>query len=357
MHLKRFEVRNFRNLTSVSLSPVPGLNILEGNNGSGKTSFLEAIHMLGVARSFRTNKTNQLVQHQHSYLVLFAELSNSAMHRLGIQRYKDNRMVIRLDGENLHRRSELAQLIPIQTITPDSLLLLTGTPTERRQYLDWMLFHVEPSFYEIWSAYQRALKQRNVLLRECRVSEVPSWTHRVVEDGIRINQLRVGIVDEIKSHMDFFIDQLLPGLDVIVNYRHGWKIDKSFEEAVTDSLENDFKLKYTTVGPHRAELAFCVDGERAVDILSRGQLKLLLCALKLSQLAYIKEATGKSAIVLVDDLSAELDEKHRSLLLRLLHNLDTQVFVTTTDRSHLDYSSWRDIKVFHVEHGQIKEVV
>jgi len=357
MFLNRVEVRHFRNLASVSLSPVAGLNILEGKNASGKTSFLEALYMLGLARSFRTTKTNQLIQHDHDDLLLFAELSDTANYRIGIQRFSDNRLVIRLNGETLHRRAQLVQLLPIQIITPDSLSLLTGSPSERRQYLDWMMFHVEPNFHNTWSDYQRSIRQRNVLLRESRATEIPFWSRGLAEQGARIDELRVQTVKQILPHIHYFVDLLLPGLKVVVNYRQGWKSGKNLEEALSDSIDTDLKLKYTTVGPHRAELLFTIGNERVVDLLSRGQLKLLLCALKLAQLAYIKDVTNKSSVVLVDDLPAELDIDHRRQLLSLLHDLQNQVFVTTTDRTHLDYSSWSDVKVFHVEHGKIKEVV
>lgn len=357
MHLKRVEVRDFRNLTSVSLSPAAGLNIFEGKNASGKTSFLEALHMLALARSFRTVKTDQLIQYGKDHLLLFAELSDKKTHRIGLQRFTDNRTVIRIDGESLRSRAQLVHLLPTQLVTPESLSLLTGSPGERRQYLDWVMFHVEPTFHETWVHYQRYVRQRNVLLREHRKEELSFWSRGIAEHGERITELRRTTLEQLQPYIESYVAVLLPKVNLTLSYRQGWRSGLRLDEALTTALETDLKQKYTGVGPHRADLLLAVDEQRASDILSRGQLKLLLCALKLAQLHYIKERTGKSSIVLIDDLPAELDVDHRALLLSLLHDLDSQVFVTSTDHTHLDYSSWNDVKVFHVEHGKVKEVV
>lgn len=357
MIFQRLEVSAFRNLTSVSLTPTAGLNILEGNNGSGKTSLIEAVYMLAMARSFRTHKSARVIQHGEDHLLLFAQLSDGASHRLGLQRYSDSRMQIKLDAEVVRSRSELARFLPLQLITPESIQLITGSPGERRQYLDWMMFHVEPTFQACWSQYQRYLRQRNALLRERRLGELLSWSQGLVEQGLKLDQFRRQTINRLKPHLQHYLDELIPGTSVDISYRQGWRSDLTLEEALWASHEADLSQKYTTVGPHRADLMMRSGEQRVIEIFSRGQLKLLLCALKLAQLEYLKELTGKTPIVLVDDLPAELDCEHRSQLLTLLHGLHNQIFVTTTDRSHLDYSAWNDVKVFHVEHGNIKEVV
>lgn len=358
MYLTRLEVRHLRNLTSVSLSPVTGLNIIEGQNGSGKTSLLEAIHLLALARSFRTLKTTHIVQLGEESLVLFAELDDdSHMHRLGLQRYRDNRILIRLDGQNLQRRADLANLLPLQLITPDSLSLLTGSPKERRQFLDWVMFHVEPSFPSAWSAYTRNLKQRNALLRSASTNTIGMWDKGLVAAGIEIDALRRKSLIELRPHIRHYCSLLLPGVELELDYRGGWKAGTSLEEALADAFVHDQKQRYTSVGPHRADVVFRHEGKRVADHFSRGQLKLLLCCLRLGQMAYLKHQTNKSSLVLIDDLPAELDARHRRLLLELLHGLNNQVFITATDRVDLDPSAWEDVKVFHVEHGEIEEVV
>lgn len=357
MQLTRVDIRNLRNLSEVSITPSSGLNILEGANASGKTSFLEALHLLGLARSFRTIKSEHLVQHGHESLMLFAILDKQVQHRIGLQRFADNRLEIHLDGAKAEGRTALANLLPLQLITPESISLLTGSPNERRQYLDWLLFHVEQSFHATWSNYQRHLKQRNALLRSEQLATLAHWNSGLAEVGEVINTLRQNVLSELMPHIQHYVSLLLPSVRFNLVYRQGWKRDISLREALDRAAETDIKMKYTTTGPHRADLVLRVDEEKVVDVFSRGQLKLLLAVLKLAQMSYFCEKTGNTAVVLIDDLPAELDANHRNLLIHHLQELDTQVFVTTTDRTLLDFSAWPGTKVFHVEHGEIKEVV
>lgn len=357
MQLTRIDIRNLRNLSEVSISPSPGLNVLEGENASGKTSFLEAIHLLGLARSFRTIKSEHLIQHGTESLTLFALLDKQVQHRIGLQRFIDNRLEIHLDGAKTDSRTALANLLPLQLITPESITLLTGNPNERRQYLDWLLFHVEHSFHSAWSNYQRHLKQRNALLRSEQLATLSQWSSGLAEMGEAINAMRQRALSELLPHIQHYVSLLLPTVDFNLVYRQGWKKDLSLADALERSLDADTKMKYTTTGPHRADLVLRVDEEKVVDVFSRGQLKLMLAALKLAQMAYFCEKTGNTAVVLIDDLPAELDTNHRNLLIQHLQDLGTQVFVTATDSELLNFSAWPGTKVFHVEHGDIKEVV
>ncbi len=357
MRLTRIDIRNLRNLGGVSLHPSPGLNILEGENASGKTSFLEAIHLLGLARSFRTLKSEHLVQHGSDSFTLFTQLDKGSLHRIGLQRFTDNRLELHIDGAKAEGRGALASLLPLQLITPESISLLLGNPSERRQYLDWLLFHVEHSFQSTWSNYYRYLKQRNALLRSEQYQTIQQWTLGLIKSGESINRMRQAILKELMPHIQHYVSLLLPDISFNLLYRQGWKKELSLEEALERGFEGDIRMKYTTSGPHRADLVFRSGEDKVVDIFSRGQLKLMLAALKLAQMALFCQRMGTTAIVLIDDLPAELDSKHRNLLVGQLQELGTQVFITTTDSSLLDFSAWEETKVFHVEHGEIKEVV
>ncbi|MFO7592539.1 MAG: DNA replication/repair protein RecF [Pseudomonadota bacterium] len=357
MQLNRIEVRHLRNLSSVSLQPTSGINIIEGLNASGKTSLLEAIHILGLARSFRTGKPEKLIQYGEASYTLFAELTNQTPHRLGIQRYRDQRLELRLDGSKLHSRSELATILPLQLITPESTLLLTGAPAERRNFIDWIMFHVEPTFHQVWKSYQLHLKQRNALLRQGSLETLSLWSQGLIEYGEKIDQLRRGVIDELIHFIARYCSQILPDIDIHVHYRQGWRKDLTLAESIDNALDTDRKMHFTTTGPHRAELIFKHGELNVSEVLSRGQLKLLLCVLKLAQIGFLREKTAISPVVLIDDLPAELDSSHRKLLLSHLHQLETQVFVTTTSRSLLEVSELMDVKLFHVEHGKIQEVV
>ena len=358
MYITRLELSQLRNLSSVSILPAPGLNILEGRNASGKTSLLEAIHMLCMARSFRSLRTSQVVQHGHSSLTVFAQLQGSrASHRLGLQRFTDNRLEIRLDGQSLRSRAELVSLLPLQLLSPESTQLLTGSPRGRRQFLDWLMFHVEPSFHSDWMNYQRLLKQRNSLLRSRQLAGLKQWDQGLIHYAEKIDRARKQLVSEIQVFMHTYFAKLLPGMEIDLRYKQGWRKEITFELALAESLVTDSKQFVTGVGPHRCDLVLSTDKRPVTEVMSRGQLKLLVVAMHLAQMDYLKSKRNKSSIVLIDDLPAELDAEHRALLLSILDEHEHQVFITTTDRSQLDCSDCTALKVFHVEHGQIKEVV
>lgn len=358
MYISRLEVRQLRNLTSVSISPCQGINIVEGLNASGKTSLLESIHLLCLARSFRTLRTSHIVQHGCESLTLFAEFSGEQHHRLGMQRFTDNRIEMRLNGNNLYSRAELANLVPLLLLTPESTQLLTGSPRGRRQYLDWMMFHVEPSFHSHWLNFQRTLKQRNSLLRSRRVmNTLQEWDRSLITFGEQIDLMRKTIFKELVKSIKAYLSLILPDQVISLHYKQGWRLGSDFSTALGDSLATDSKLGITSVGPHRCDLVFEIDRRPASEVLSRGQLKLFVVALHLAQMSLLTQQTGKQSIVLIDDLPAELDETHRRLLLKTVETHCHQAFITATDRTLVTHGKERSGKVFHVEHGNFKEVV
>src|SRR5690606_22461163 len=166
MSLVRLSVTGVRNLSAVTLAPSPRINLLYGDNGSGKTSLLEAIHLLGLARSFRSTRLSPVIQHEQQSCTVFGQLDALAgAHQLGVSRDRDGEMQIRIDGQNARSAAQLAEALPLQLINPDSFRLLEGAPKVRRQFLDWGVFHVEPRFLPAWQRLQTALRQRNSWLR------------------------------------------------------------------------------------------------------------------------------------------------------------------------------------------------
>ena len=151
----------------MTLNPSPRINILHGDNGSGKTSLLEAIHLLGMARSFRSTRLNPVISHEQGSCTVFGqvELGEEQSSALGISRDRSGEIRIRINGQSVRSAAELAETLPLQLINPDSFRLLEGAPKLRRQFLDWGVFHVEPRFLQAWQRLQQALRQRNSWLR------------------------------------------------------------------------------------------------------------------------------------------------------------------------------------------------
>ena len=259
--------------------------------------------------------------------------------------------------QSINLSSKLAALVPIQVITPESNRLLEDGPKFRRQFLDWGVFHVKHDFLQIWKDYHKVLRQRNSALRQHHSKQqITSWDRPLVEIAQKFHESRIGYLDNLTPIVKAFTKQLTDE-DISIDYQFGWDKTLNFQDALLYSFEQDCQFKHTRVGPHRADLVIKSNGIAVQVGLSRGQQKLLVCALRLAQIHYLQILSEQSCIILVDDLPAELDVLHRQRLMTLLNDTNAQIFVTTTDSKLLDLKFNSTQKVFHVEHGKIKEVV
>jgi len=362
MFIRQLQVTALRNLSAVTVSPSPQINIFFGANGSGKTSLLEAIHLLGLARSFRAQPLQSLIQHGQAQCAVFAELAgaNGLLRKLGVSRDRQGELQVRINGENARSLAQLAQELPLQVINPNSFRLLEGAPKQRRQFMDWGVFHVEQNFLSTWQRLQRALRQRNSWLRHAKITAdfQTVWDRELCLAGEAIDNYRRVYVGALKLVFEQVLAQLIEMDGLALSYYRGWDKERSLAEVLVASFVRDQQLGSTQAGPQRADLRLRLSGSNAADILSRGQQKLIVCALHIAQ-GYLLAKAGRSACVyLVDDLPSELDEQHRQALCRLLEGLGCQVFITCVEPQVLRNNWQKDTKVamFHVEHGQIKRV-
>lgn len=363
MKIERLDVADVRCIQSASLRPLSRLNLLCGANGSGKTSVLEAIHCLSTGRSFRTRTAATLIRREQSALTAFAQLSGEhgeAM-GLGIRRQRDGNFEARLRGERVESLASLAALLPVQVVDADAFELVAGGAGERRQFLDWGVFHVEHSFFGAWSRLRRALKQRNALLRRGKMDrfEAEFWRREVAEAGTQVDECRRRYLEQLAPEFAARLAALEPQLEVGVAYYRGWDSSTPLEEVLAQREAADIEAGYTVSGPQRADLRLKWSGASAADHLSRGQQKLVVCALKLAQGAVVARLTGRRCIYLLDDVVAELDRPHRASLLAAVLESGHQVFATGTELDELLASvpAGEEITMFHVEHpGQISLV-
>ena len=359
MSLVQLSIKNVRNLEQCHLKLNPRFNIIEGSNASGKTSLLEAIHLISQVKSFRTHRINLLIQHSQPDMQVVAQYCDHSniYHKIGLGRTR-SKTKLHLNKEVIGQSSVLASLVPLQVITPESHRLLEDGPKLRRQFLDWGVFHVKHNFLSIWKDYHRILRQRNAALRQGKSKEqVISWNSALIESTAQFHSERTNYLNALLPTLQRYIQQLIE-IEITVEYQPGWSKDLSFDEALNNSLENDCQYKHTRVGPHRADLVMKHHGVAVQASLSRGQQKLLVCALRLAQIQYLQSCSEQSCLILVDDLPAELDTIRRKKLVSLLADTGAQVFVTTTDASLLDLTQLNlSRSVFHVEHGNVKEVV
>lgn len=357
MILKRISVATLRNLHDEALEPAPHLNVIHGENGSGKTSILEAIHILAHGRSFRSREIGNVIQDGAEALTVFARVavgSEGGDIPIGVRRTK-TATDIRIGGEQVRQVFTLAQYLPLLLITPTSHRVIDAERQYRREYLDWGVFHVEHQFYAAWKAYKTALKQRNAALKASLSEQARfAWDRALLDSGTVIDAFRRRYIEALAPHVARYAQALLDIDGVGLEFSCGWPNNWSFEEALKKSRDSDLRHGRTHYGPHRADLQLTIDGTTVVQRVSRGQQKLLVYALKLAQIALLRERQGKATVMLLDDLAAELDERHRRRLLELLAQESAQVFVTTTEQDQLNISHWQSVKMFHVERGRVR---
>lgn len=364
MQLNSINISGLRNLHAVNLDFSPHFNIFCGENGGGKTSLLEAIHVLATGRSFRAHQPRQIITFGESACTLSGIVSsrekNSAINpiRIGVERHQTGGIKMRLADQDCHSVALLAKTLPIQLINSDSYEILEASPQFRRQFLDWAMFHVEHSFYTTWQRFKRALQQRNAALKTSKLYSADSvrvWDKEFIEMGEMINLQRKAMLVELTPLFVELIGKLL-GFDkaVTIQYQSGWNIEYGLEEALIRSWERDQAWGYTTLGPQRADLDFMIDGVPAKTVLSRGQSKLFICALLMARAILLYKREGRRCVFLIDDLNSELDEGASRHLVEALRNLGGQVLITGIEGAPLaKLLGSKDVAMYGVKNGRI----
>jgi DNA replication and repair protein RecF len=363
MRITRLHIAQLRCLERVSLAPLAGLNLLIGDNGAGKTSVLEAIHLMGYGRSFRGRVRDGLVRQGAGAIEVFLEWQEGQpprARRAGL-RHAGQTWEARLDGAPVEQLGDLCSALAVVTFEPGSHVLVSGGSEPRRRLLDWGLFHVEPDFLRLWRRHARALKQRNALLKAGAGDEqLDAWDRELVEAGEPLTRRRLAYLERLQPHLRATSAELLPaGGDATLEFLPGWRQDElPLADALLLARTRDRLAGFTSVGPHRADWRIVHAGLPGREGLSRGQAKLTALGLLLAQAGLHAELRGEWPVVLLDDLASELDRSHQERVLARLAASGAQVFLTGTDRpAGLGGFGTAPLGLFHVEQGQIRAEV
>ncbi|NQD36020.1 DNA replication/repair protein RecF [Permianibacter sp. IMCC34836] len=353
--LTELRFQHIRNLTDGALLPAPHLNWVFGGNGAGKTSLLEAIGLLATGRSFRSSQIERVIQDGKAELTVFGRWQSGAQeHRIGVRRDRQSGFELRLDGQSERKLSAVATLMPVQVLTPDSYSLLSASPRERRRFLDWGVFHVEHGYAGIAQRYARLLQQRNALLKaKAGSKELAPWTSQLVEAADILHRLRLHYWQMLAPDVEAAVAGFLPDAGVSFDWYRGWP-EGQLAELLETGLERDRINGATGYGPHKADLRVRIGRIAADEKLSRGQCKLVVQALHLAQLRKVAEQNERGGLLLLDDISTELDAARQAeLLASVLALPGWQVFVTATQKGPEDLLARYNGAMFHVEHGVV----
>lgn len=371
MALVKLQTQHFRNLAADPVTFSPSFNLLYGANGSGKTSLLEAIGYLGLGRSFRIKRHQAVVCHGQDKLTVFGALDSGLAtsepgdiaHRVGIARDITRKETqLRVDGAAVRSLSSLAMHLPVSVIDPGVFDIVAGGPANRRQFLDWLVFHVEPSFSSLWQQCQRVISQRNRTLRNGTIDEslLRVWDAQYSALAEALSESREKVFRQFKAAFEGILGELeadwCQGLKL--ELYPGWDRNHSLSEVLGNHREQELRMGHTLYGPNRADLRLKYGGRPVAETFSRGQQKTLVILMKIAQGKVLSDL-GKQVTVLLDDINAELDEGHRVILARKLQELKCQVFITSIEHPEPD-QSWAagqapEYRMFHVEHGKLTE--
>ena len=352
MQISALEISGLRNIEYCLVRPGSSGNLIVGSNGAGKTSFLEAIYMLGNARTFRGGYSQSLVNEGGNSLRVSARvvLPGGSVTELEVIKAGGSRK-ISVDRKLIPNRSTLVRQFPVMFFGHESIAAQITSSEARRGFLDWLLFHVEPGFHSVFSGYQGVFNQYRASLRARRGGgEV--WVSSLAELGEQINSLRQTCYQELR---DLFLSELtkfpeLPQVELV--YRCGWGADNSLEDWLSSKQSDHERLGYCTVGPQRADLQLRNNRGEVRSWASRGQLKVYYGLLFLTFLRYLLKTSDARPLLLIDDLWAEVDQAVADRVLSELMGGGLQVFISSLESRDEIFKGY-DMKLFHVERGLV----
>lgn len=389
MRIEELQLHNFRNYERLKLVFQPGVNVLFGLNGQGKTNLLEAIYLCTAARSHRTAKDADLIRHDsdgYDVKLLFAAPEGETYQESLEVRYrsqraaigggKTNERTILHDGMELPRVADLMGIFHAVMFAPEDLQLIKDGPRERRRFLDILISQLRPLYFVDLQRLQATLQQRNALLKVFQSQSYQSfyrdqleiWNAQLASVSARIINIRYQFCQQISNVANSFhtlISDEKENLKVRYRTRAGLHFDMDAAELeaqllqdLNSSIEDDIARGYTSIGPQRDDIVFRLDGKDLRNFGSQGQQRTAVLALKLSELRIIEDVTGEKPILLLDDVMSELDRFRRQALVQVI--TDSQIFITCTDPEQVaaDLSRDREQKIsfYEVQDGSVKPV-
>jgi len=356
--ISKLSINHFRNLESQYITPSEDINLFVANNAQGKTNLIEAIYYLGHNRSFKTKSIKEVINFEHQSFQLIAQIGDD---RIKLEKSK-NKNTITINEQRINNSSQLSQILPIQIITPDKGFIVNGTPKNKRSYLDWGVFHVKQNSIKTFKTYNKVLKNINNLLVRNKVDELDFWFLALAESAADINQNRINYLQQLKqtifSNSSELLSTLINPLDQFdYQFSSGWpkEVDETNQQSIykflNSNTHNLLKVKHLNYGSHKASIRFSLNNKNEC-FLSRGEQKTLSIIFWLTQVLLLVNLKT-NPIVLIDDLSSELDSKKINVILQYLKTLKVQTFMTDIGHN-LDIIESINPSIFQIDNGVIR---
>lgn len=332
--IRRLRLRDFRNIAELSFEPAPRFNVISGDNGQGKTSLLEAIYCLATTRSFRTDQVKELRREGASFARVDAELQDADRARSQRLTLSDEGRGVFVDEQRASRLSEYAVRTPVVVFHPGDLELTMGGAAARRDLLDRVGLFSDPALLDDRRRYRQALRERQKVLdvRGEQAPELEAYELLAARHGARLAQCRARAAEELGRAAQHGFRRLAAAeLTLDMSYKPGGSRDESELLAeLAQRRSGDRRRHVASYGPHKDDLTLRVAGRLARKTASQGQHRILALCLKLAELQAIQQARGAHPLLLLDDVSSELDPTRIGAVHTFLRDSQSQVFVTTT---------------------------
>ena len=359
MRLTELRLENLRNISSLAIELDPGINLFIGPNGAGKTSILEGAYLLSHAQSFRGGQASTLIRHGTEQLSLFARVEReSGPVQIGLSRTADNWWA-KVNNDASASLGRVLREYAQVCFEPGTHALISGASEERRRFLDWGVFHVEPDFLTSARAFRRSLRQRNTLLKQDRNdAELDSWDNELARWGEALATMRWSYFQNYSRELIAALAVYLPELgEAKTRFGRGWAEGTSLQDALRETRGLDRSRGYTARGPQRADWSISFTEAPLREHLSRGQEKLCALACVLAQAQLFADSRGEWPVIALDDLSSELDASHQRLVVKTLASCKAQVLISAIEVPECLRETVTPQRVFHVEHGTVRSLL
>lgn len=359
MRLIELRLENLRNIGSLDLQLGAGINLFIGANGAGKTSILEGAYLLSHGQSFRSGQTNTLIRRGADQFNVFARVERlNGPVQIGLARTTGG-WAAKVNNDDAVGLGRLLLEYAQVCFEPGTHALISGASEERRRFLDWGVFHVEPEFLACARAYRRALRQRNALLKQNQSdAELDVWDVELARFGDSLSRMRKAYFQRYCTALKAALATYLPELGASsARIAQGWPEENTLEEALRETRNLDRSRGYTSRGPHRADWSICFVQAPLREHLSRGQEKLCALACVLAQAQLFADARGEWPVIALDDLSSELDAAHQRLVVDTLSSCGAQILISAIEVPDCLRHASAPMRVFHVEHGTVRSLL
>jgi DNA replication and repair protein RecF len=332
--IRRLSIRDFRNIAELSLDPAPRLNLLHGPNGHGKTSLIEALYVLCTTRSFRTSHLGEAVRTGQAAARVLGRIEALGLVREQAATIGARSRIFTLDGKRARRHLDYAIKTPVIAFHPGDLALCSGPSSGRRTLLSRLMLYLDPAGAEASHSYRIAMRARQALLARFGAdpTELRAFEAVMAEHGARMAEGYAAVAERARVAFRSSMERMAPtALSVEAVHAAGGTMDRQrFCEELAARRMIDARRGAASFGPHRDDLLLFVDGRAARSHASQGQQRLVALGLKLAELEVVRSVTEQEPILLLDDVSSELDEQRLQAVFSFLEDTESQVFVTTT---------------------------